>query len=181
MKVTRRWQWCDECHEHVEANAEHGEHMSKQTEIPGTEDPSRITEVDDTLFAWLDAREAQRKAADTTKIKHASLLERLAELGIDRYAYLDQFTGKKRFVVVKRDPKAATQKAPSPRRPKRERAKPDREKPEDQVEHRKVSRASVADEIDPFARLRDSIDSLDGAAVSVIVGDEKIPLARGRS
>ncbi len=134
---------------------------AEQTFIPGTEpapEPERDQDADDRVYAWLDAKAAQKKAADTTKIKHASLLERLAELGVDRYPYLDQFTGKKRFVVVKREPKAGTTNAPKPRkvREKREREKPD---PAEQVEHRKVSRASVEAEIDPFASTRKAMES----------------------
>src|SRR5437868_7463227 len=102
--------------------------MSEQTEIPGCEDPQRIPEIDETLFAWIDAREAKRKAADTTKIRHASLLERLAALGVERYAYLDKYTGKKCVVVVRREPKAATARVPGARRPRKQRA--DRKHPE---------------------------------------------------
>ena len=127
--------------------------MTKQTEIPGCEDPQRNPEVDEVLYAYLDAKAAQKKAADATRIKHASLLDHLASLGITRYPYVDQFTGKKRYVVVAKEPKVKTQRAPSPRKPraKREREKPN---PDEQVEHRKVSRASVEAEIDPFAGVR---------------------------
>jgi len=135
--------------------------VTKQTEIPGTEDPARDHEADERLFAWLDAKSAQRKAADTTKIKHASLLERLGELGIDRYAYLDQFSGKKRFVVVKREPKVVTTRAPKPPRARRSRKHPEVEAklPDaERVEHRKVSRASVEAEIDPFGATRAAME-----------------------
>lgn len=134
--------------------------MKKQLEIPGAEDATRIPEVDEALYGWLDAKAAQRKAAETTKIKHASLLERLGALVPDteRYAYLDQFTGKKRFVVVKRDPKAATTNAPKPPKPKREPKERTKVDPAEQVEHRKVSRASVELEIDPFAKTRAAME-----------------------
>lgn len=162
--VARKWLWCEQCQQHIDTNAEHGDHMSKPAEqlyIDGTEpppDPAKDHEADDRLYAWLDAKSAQKKAADATRIKHASLLERLGELGIDRYPYVDRFTGKKRFLVVKREPKAATTNAPKLRRPraKREREKPD---PAEQVEHRKVSRASVESEIDPFATTRAAMES----------------------
>lgn len=137
----------------------------EQLFIDGTEpppDPARDPDVDDAVFAWLDAKAAQRKAADTTKIKHASLLAMLGDKEIERYPYLDQFTGKKRFVVVKREPKAATTNAPKPPKPKRERKERKKPDPAEQVEHRKVSRASVEAEIDPFAATRRSMDESEG-------------------
>jgi hypothetical protein len=130
--------------------------MTKQLEIPGAEDPARNDEVDAALYAWLDAKEERRKSTDATKIKHASLIERLTALGIERYGYLDAYTGRKKFVVVKRDAKATTTRAPSPPKPKKERAP--KAKPEEQVEHRKVSRASVEAEVDPFAQVRSKME-----------------------
>lgn len=116
--------------------------MTKQTEIPAPKTPH--------VFP----RSTTRCSRGST-----SALERLAELGIDRYAYLDQFTGK-RFVA----------KQPRPRRPRKEREPREKPDPAEQVEHRKVSRASVATEIDPFANVR---DKLAGMGDATVVGDRR--------
>ena len=139
--------------------------MSKrqeQTQIPGTEPEDITTREDDArLYAWLDAKTVQRKAAGDTKLAHSVLIAALAERGIDRYPYVDQFTGKKRFLVVKREPRATTTKVPAPPRARRSRKHPEIEAKlpdEDRVEHRKVSRESVEAEIDPFAATRRSME-----------------------
>lgn len=130
----------------------------EQTFIPGTEpppEPERDVAIDEILHGWLDAKAAQKKAADDTRLRHLVLVATLAERGIDRYPYVDAFTGKKRFVAVKRDPKAVTTKAPKPPKPRKEREP--KADPADQVEHRKVSRESVAAEIDPFGTTRSNM------------------------
>jgi hypothetical protein len=137
--------------------------MSKQPEqlyIDGTEpppDPDRTTDDDARVHAWLDAKTAQRKAADETKLAHSVLIAALQERGVTRYPYVDAFTGKKRYVVVEPIVKAKTTKAPKPpraKKPRKERNKPD---PAGAVEHRKVSRESVAAEIDPFGTTREAM------------------------
>lgn len=133
----------------------------EQTQIPGTE-PEDITTRDDDarLYAWLDAKAAQKKAAATTRDTHLILIAALAERGIDRYPYTCAFTGKKRFLVVKREPRATTTKVPAPPRARRSRKHPEIESvlPEERVEHRKVSRESVAAEIDPFGATRAAME-----------------------
>lgn len=134
----------------------------QQTEIPGTEQV-RNPEIEQALDAWLDAKESQKDASQTTKLRHHSLLLRLAESGIDRYPYIDARTGKKKHVVIARDPKAKTVAAPKESKLRRDRGEVDEpgeevtapvDKNADKVEHRKVSRASVEKEIDPFASTR---------------------------
>lgn len=120
-------------------------------------DPEKSDAVDAVLYAWLDAKHEQRTAADTTKIRHLTLLAKLAEAGIERYPYLDRTTGQKRYVVADKTPKAKTVKAPTVGKAKRERKRKGTP-PEERVEHRRVSRESVEDEIDPFAKTRRSMD-----------------------
>lgn len=130
----------------------------EQTFLPGTEpppDPVKTAEDDARVHAWLDAKAAQAKAADHAKLAHLVLITALAERGIERYPYVDAFTGDKRFVVVKREPKASTTKAPKARKPRR--AREPKAEPAEQVEHRKVSRESVADIVDPFAKTREAM------------------------
>lgn len=117
-------------------------------------DPDKREDVDVVLFAWLDAQHDQRTAADTTKIRHATLLAKLAEAGIERYPYLDRTSGQKRYVVADKTPKAKTIKAPTVGKAKRERKRKGEVPPEERVEHRRVSRASVEDEVDPFRKVR---------------------------
>jgi hypothetical protein len=181
----REWVWCERCEQHIEKSAAHGcavvvetkqatersednvstkkKKAPEQLYFEGTEpppDPARDSEADERVYAWLDAKAAQKKALDVTKIKHASMLERLGELKVERYPYTDQFSGKKRFVVVKRDPKAvmtSVPRAPKPRFAKTPR-KSTKVDPAEQVEHRKVSRASVQAEIDPFGATRENMN-----------------------
>lgn len=145
----------------------------EQTFIPGTE-PVRNPDIEQALDAWMAAKAEQKDAAETTRLRHTSLLLRLAEAGIERYPYIDPSSGKKKLVVVARDPKAKTITAPKESKLRRDRGEADEpgeevtESPRDsksktsakesKVEHRKVSRASVEDEIDPFARTRAAMD-----------------------
>ncbi len=139
----------------------------QQTEIPGTE-PVRNTEIEQALDAWLAAKDDQKDTAHTTKVRHHSLLIRLGEAGIDRYPYIDPANGKKKMLVVARDPKAKTITAPKESKLRRDRGEVDEpgeevtaptNKDADKVEHRKVSRASVDTEIDPFASTRAAMES----------------------
>jgi hypothetical protein len=150
-----------------------------QAVIPGCEsDDEKIQtpELTARVHAWLDAQEAQRRAALETRTVHALMVAELVLANVKRYPYLDRSTGKKHYVVVARDPKAKTIKAPKPKTAKQE-AKADkaaekkqRDKAES-VEHRKVSRASVEgelrhavpavpDDVDPFERTRRAMDGL---------------------
>lgn len=131
--------------------------MNDQLPIPGTEpapDPTKTPEDDARVYAWLDAKAAQKKAAQTVKDAHLIMVTALQERGIDRYPYVDQFTGDKKYIAVERAPKAKTTRVPKPKRAKKPREKKQETPPEEQVEHRKVPRASVEAEIDPFGAVR---------------------------
>ncbi len=138
----------------------------EQLYLDGTA-PPRNEQVDEALYAWLDAQERQRGTADATKVKHAVLLARMAEAKVERYPYLDPSSGKKRTVVVARDPKAKTLAAPKERKPDRE-PKERKPKPET-VESRKVPRAQALRDIaehqpppdaDPFDATRQAMDAI---------------------
>lgn len=149
--------------------------MTRQLEIAGTE-VTKNADVEASLDAWLEAKDQQRTSADTTKLRHATLLLHLATAGLEAYPYVDPKTGKKKQVVVARDPKAKTTAAPRNNRrnedadvgdevtvAERAEAKLRRkaETEANRVEVRRVSRASVEDEInpDPFAATRAAIDA----------------------
>ena len=178
--------------------------MERQTYIPGTEparDPGRIDEVETALDAWLAARDKHRDCADAVAIRHESLLSTMAEHGLSRYPYLDPHTGKKRLLVVARDPKAKTTNAPPEKRREREDDRPGREperaEPEERAErvtHRKVSRASVdaeiataAARIDPFGATRGLMDAAKklagehGSVTLHVPGTEPVVLAQGKA
>lgn len=140
-----------------------------QTFIPGTEPPDagRSDAVDEIVYAWLDSREEQKRHGESTKIRHATLLAKLAELGLERYPYLERTSGKKRYVAADRTPKVKIIRPPQLRMGRRgkkirvERADSDApaketaaEKDANTVEHRKVPRKSVEKEIDGFAQVR---------------------------
>lgn len=155
----------------------------KQAYLPGTEpaDDPNIEAVNEALDAWNGAKQEQKTASEATKIRHMSLVETMLEHGLDRYPYIDAATGKKKHVVIKRDPRAATTNAP---RIRREDAEPgEAVEPPDAsqtVEHRKVSRSSVANEVDPFAATRAALDKLGAVDVTVTAGGETTSLITGK-
>lgn len=140
--------------------------MTKQTEIPGTEAP-KDPDIEHALDHWLDAKDEQRRTADTTRTAHAALVLHMQTAGVATYPYVDRSTGKKRRVVITAEPKAKTARFVSPRRQDSDvddeadaETKRDERKARDadKVEKRKVSRKSVAKELDPFAGTRTAMD-----------------------
>lgn len=133
-----------------------------QSEIPGFEDPTRDPDLDRVLFAWLDAKDEQKQAVATTTLKHSMLLFEIAERGHERYPYLDRSTGKKKYVVVEKKPRAKIIGAPGGgKRGRKSKDKSVEVLPPDEsdgkVESRRRSRESVEAEIgplDPFASTR---------------------------
>lgn len=137
----------------------------EQTSIPGTE--TEIPEsVKDSVHKWLDDCDEQRQVSKRRKMSHDVMLQHMAEAGIDRAPYIDSLTGKKKHVYADRTAKAKVINAPRP--PKNDNRDRDYDRPEvdaeitldpnaDKVEMRRVSRASVAEEIgevDGFASVR---------------------------
>lgn len=144
---------------------------SDQQWIPGTE-PPKNADVERAIDEWLEAKDEQRRGADKTKIKHASLLEKLAAAGFERYPFVDPRTGKKHVVACVRDPKAKVmrgarakdtakaERAEEKRRAKREAA---RDRGED-VEIRRVPRTAEHDRAaDPFGATRGLLAEAEGA------------------
>lgn len=149
--------------------------MREQTWIPGTqpEEPvePNVPAVVARIDAWLAAKAAQARAAETARIRHESLLAELAEHGLERHPYVDERTGRKRYVVADRTPRARTVNAPKPPKQREVSDKPPRQDA-DQVEHRKRSRKAVEAELaereaevkardeadDPFAGARAALD-----------------------
>jgi hypothetical protein len=145
-------------------------YVTDQLWIDGTEPPPEPKDpaIDEALDAWLEAKNEQKNSAAATKIRHATLCTRITEAGIERYPYIDRTTGKKRYVYPDTTPKLKTSPAPRPRKEKRPKRGPDKGwaenvevviLPDEKVEKRKVSRASVEKEIDPFASMRAAMSS----------------------
>lgn len=132
-----------------------------QAFIPGTEPPPepKNDEVETLMWSWLDQLDENKRGAASAKMRHASLLAKLKELGIDRYPYTDAFTGKKRYVVVNAEPKLKTTNVPKPPREKKSKKQREKQDPAEQVEVRTVPRATVEHELDPFASVRSSMEA----------------------
>lgn len=136
--------------------------MTKQLEIAGTERPDKNPDIERALDAWLEAKDEQKGSGERVKLRHSSLLIQMADAGIERYPYIDSSSGKRKEVVIARDPKAKTITAVRFRRDEPddpgEEVTPPQDKNADKVEHRKVSRASVEKEIDPFGSTRTALE-----------------------
>lgn len=143
--------------------------MTRQTEIPGTEAPHH-DEVEDAIDAWIDAKEEQRYAAEKTKLRHASLLVLMGNLGLEAYPYVDRTTGKKKQLVIAREPKAKAINAPKWNRRDMDDTEAedlvgeavvidDPEAVDNKIERRKVKRSSVEAELDPFSATRGALEA----------------------
>jgi hypothetical protein len=167
--------------------------MSRQTEIPGTEVPKN-PDIERSIDQWLESKDEQKYATEKTKLRHSTLLLHMQTAGIDVYPFLDPKTGKKKQIVIARDPKAKTLKQPRWNRRDKD-AEDDvgeevevtdvsEETPavDNKVEKRRVSRASVEQEIDPFASTRRALDDDSAAAELDAIGGsyaEKMAVAFG--
>jgi len=147
--------------------------MPKQLEIAGTETPKN-PDIEQAIDLWLEAKVEQRRAADTAKLRHATLLLHMQNAGCDTYPFVDPTTGKKRQVAIARDPKAKNLKAPRWDRRDRDVEEPPEVKVEDlesdgKVESRRVKRSTVknADQVvDPFASTRSAMADADVTPIS---------------
>jgi hypothetical protein len=130
--------------------------MSQQTYLPGTEPPHHDPDIEKALDAWFEARHQQKNAAADTKMRHSALLLQLQHAGRESYPYVDPSSGKKRTVTVSREPKVKTAAAPRWQRREKDAEIGEEVEPKEdrKVEKRRVSRASVEKEIDPFAGVR---------------------------
>lgn len=168
---------------------EESENVSpRQLDIPGTEPDYKNDDIERALDAWLDAKDEQKGAGEATKLRHSALLIQMADAGAEQYPYIERSTGKKKWVVIARDPKAKTISAPRGRsEPEDVGDEVETPKEDDRVEHRKVSRASVEDEIDPFAKTRAKIeehhagDGLLGDAERAQNGEKPKPAVNGHN
>lgn len=150
----------------------------EQLYFDGQAPPDKIPAIETALHAWLEAKHEQKTAAETTKIKHAALLEQLTEHKLEVYSFLDM-SGKRRRLWVKREPKAATSSVPKPRNGKAKRKRRSEgaivdemletfgdaiesieiTKPDSKVEKRRVKRTAKHDEMaDPFASTRAALE-----------------------
>lgn len=165
----------------------------EQMQIPGTEQPEEpvIPEVAEAIDRWLEAKDEQQRASEVTKIRHQTLLSELAEHGLERYPFIDERTGRKRYVVADKTPRAKTVNAPERRGRdlERDRDEPaERAEPDERVTHRRVPRASVEAEIaisaaalDPFGATRGLLDQARELQAQAAQGSDTAPAKRRRS
>jgi hypothetical protein len=148
--------------------------------------PPHNLDIERALDSWQEAKDEQRQAAERTKLRHAALLLQMQNVGCEAYPYTDPKTGKKRQVIIAKEPKAKVTKPTQHRRQEDDveigeevDASPDA--PDDKVEKRRVKREKVAAEIDPFASTRAAMDEAAPLKVSLI--DQAIAKqeARGKS
>jgi hypothetical protein len=142
--------------------------MSRQTEIPGTEQVKN-PDIEQAIDLWLEAKSEQRYASEKTKLRHASLLLQMANVGCEAYPFVEPDTGKKKLLVIARDPKAKATKQPKWNRRDGD-AQDDvgeevtvqvtDDPPVDNVvEMRRVKRTAAHDAlVDPFASTRAAMD-----------------------
>lgn len=143
----------------------------EQTYIPGTEPVDVPSAVRDAVHQWLDDKDEHRQVGKRVRMSHDVMIAQMAEHKVDRAPYVDSISGKKKHVYADKTPKAKVINAPRPSKSgKPGKGDRDYDRPAidaeivdpnaDKVESRRVSRASVADEIgeganaDPFARVR---------------------------
>lgn len=141
-----------------------------QFEIPGTEETDVDQAMKDRLWAYLDAKDAQRRASGDTKLKLTVLFAAMSEAGLERVPYVDPMSGKRRYFVADKTPKPKTTKEPRVKRAKDERkaekrAEKKQRDAEESVEHRKVSRASVEKEIGPLDPFEATRAAMEGAGL----------------
>jgi len=141
--------------------------VAKQQEIAGFEAPKNA-DIDNAIDQWIESKDEQKYATERTKLRHAALLLHMQNAGIDAYPFVDPKTGKKKQIVIAREPKAKATKAPRWNRHDDDADIGDEiEVVDDQsaepavdnvVEMRRVKRSSVEKEIDPFAATRGALD-----------------------
>lgn len=136
--------------------------LAGQTFIPGTEPPAHDADIESALDSWLDAKRISRAAADDKRTKHAILIARMQERNVEEHRFVCPQTGKRKRVRAVAEVKAKVSNAPREKSEDEsfELEAPVRDDTDDgKVEMRRVSRASVAAEIDPFAATRGSMAS----------------------
>lgn len=135
--------------------------MAKQTELPGVEDTTKDPDIERALDTWLQDQERARQVAKDVALSHSVLLMHITAKGRETYPYIDPKTGKRKQLRPKATVKVVSEKLQ--RKPRddddqehtRRNGKPADASDEDtRVESRRVSRASVEAEIDPFGATR---------------------------
>jgi hypothetical protein len=124
-----------------------------------TPDPD-VPECRDAIYAWLDAKDEQARASERTKTAADAAMIALAEHKLESHPYVDPKSGKKRYFVADTTPKPKTQAAVRQRNPDEDEddVAEEVETRDEVVEVRRVSRASVEKEIDPFSSTRKAME-----------------------
>lgn len=83
--------------------------------------PPSIPAIERAIKYWREAVGEQADASKTTKQRHGHMLMLMGEHGVEKYPWLDPKTGKRKWVVADKTPKAKLVSAPKGDRPKRSR------------------------------------------------------------
>jgi DNA adenine methylase len=150
--------------------------MGRQAELPGVESPDRIPEVEDAIYALLDAKtnkaRANKENSDDVKNKQTTVDTSFTKHKIDSHPYTCPKTGKpKRFwFATEKKAKSSSIAQPhisgrrgrrgGPRRDVDAQIAGETEPKEDTtIEMRRVPRKSVEKEIDGFASVRERMEA----------------------
>lgn len=149
----------------------------QQQSLPGIPAPTppdeKNADIEACLDPYLENKTERRRMGEQGRILKVALISKMQELGYTSYHYTDPLSGKRRQVVATPEVKLTTKGVP--------RASGHNDLYDDEadiaaqvgadeledasdgkVEHRRVSRKSVQGEIDPFAGVRDRMDSPGG-------------------
>lgn len=153
--------------------------MTRQTEIPGTEVPKN-PDIEQAIDWWIEAKDEQKYATEKTKLRHAALLVHMQNAGLEVYPFIDPKTGKKKQIVIARDPKAKATKQPRWNRRDKDAEddvgdevevtdlNDDTPAVDNVVEMRRVKRSSVEKEIDPFAATRNALEETEDPRAKIL-------------
>lgn len=154
--------------------------MGKQQEIPGTEAPKNV-DIESAIDLWLESKDEQKYATERTKLRHQTLLLHMGNAGIDVYPFTCPKSGKKKQIVVARDPKAKTLKAPRWNRHDEnaddvgeEVVVEDDPAVDNVIEMRRVKRSAEHDTMaDPFGSTRQAMTDVETAPQAAAVAPPK--------
>lgn len=133
------------------------EQLYLQDDMRPADEPPEHPDVRDAIHHWLDAKDEQAAASERTKAAADSAMAKLKEHELDGHPYIDPKSGKRKFFVADTTPKPKTMSARARRKQEDDveiGEEVEAAEEDNVVEKRRVSRASVEAEIDPFAATR---------------------------
>ena len=130
----------------------------EQLYIDGTA-PPRNTDVEERIDAWNRAKADAKDAAEAVRLRHASMVQLMADQGLEVYDYTDASTGKRKRVKIKREPKAAVGAAPREKRGSQQEESNDAPATVQAGGEVVPLRAPLPDHSDPFGKIRRELEA----------------------